>query len=508
MKHSTEAAYSFLHRGTLLLSEIMSNGVRVDMDYIDKTVLKMKKRVEKLEAKIQGHKFFKKWRRMFGEKTNIRSDDQLSKLLNKLGYKTKLKTKSTMELYDALMKEGKEREAAAVLDQGRDSVSKAALEDIDIPYTRWYQKAKQLRTTIITKGLLGIKKESIQHKDGLWYVHPTYHFLPATYRTGCESPNMQNAPVREPWIADIVRQVFIPRPGNHIVENDLAQIEVRIFASYSKDKNLLKYVYDKSTDMHRDIAMEIFYLEKEQVSKNARYCAKNMMVFPQSYGSVYFQCAPEIWKAMKLFPGMGVMKRGDDKNTPSGRDLISHLRKHGIRELGDCTPGAVTRKGTLVHHLKQIEDRFWNERFTGFRDWKRKFYNDYLETGGFWSKTGIYWSGEFARNAVTNYPIQGDAFKVELWSMMELRKEIRRNRMKSLLIGEVHDCSIGDVPPEDLQQYLDLVKDIVEVRVRKAKMFNWIVTPLEVEAEVTPVDGAWSLKKEWVKKDNLWQLKI
>ncbi len=57
---------------------------------------------------------------------------------------------------------------------------------------------------------------------------------------------------------------------------------------------------------------------------------RNGVTFPMFYGSVWFQCAPAIWERMLrekwIMPGTDML-------------VIKWLKKHGIRELGNCKPG-------------------------------------------------------------------------------------------------------------------------------------------------------------------------
>jgi DNA polymerase I-like protein with 3'-5' exonuclease and polymerase domains len=191
-----------------------------------------------------------------------------------------------------------------------------------------------------------------------------------------------------------------------------------------------------------------------------------------------------------------------DKPMPNGKSLRQHLKEHGIKELGDCTPGAETRKGTFVHHIKTVEQYLWDETFTGYRDWKEQWYKQYLKDGGFSTYTGFWIEGLFNRNDVLNYPIQGTAAHMELKALILTLKEMRRRKMKSLLVGTIHDCGVGDVPPRELQDYLDLVYDIKTRQL--PKLWKWINVPIEVEMEVCDIDQPWNLKRVWGNRGGVW----
>src|SRR5690606_20675796 len=99
-----------------------------------------------------------------------------------------------------------------------------------------------------------------------------------------DSPNFQNLPIRNPKMAKIIRSAFIPRSDRHVlVEIDYSGIEVRVAACYHKDPVMIEYINDPTKDMHRDMAAQCYLAPPEQVSKQMRYCGKNMYVFPQFY---------------------------------------------------------------------------------------------------------------------------------------------------------------------------------------------------------------------------------
>jgi intein/homing endonuclease len=203
----------------------------------------------------------------------------------------------------------------------------------------------------------------------------------------------------------MIRQAFIPREGCHLVEVDFSGIEVRIACAYNKDPNLKRYIEDPTTDMHRDTAMELFSLAVDQVEKRTtRDWTKNRFVFPEFYGSVYFQCAPHIWEAVVASEG---------KVPGADTTIRGWLEKQGIKELGDCNPRGRPRPGTFEFRVKEVEELFWKKRFVKYHQWKQDWFAAYQKNGGFKTLTG-FWIGAIGgkqgllkRNDVNNYPIQG-----------------------------------------------------------------------------------------------------
>src|SRR4029077_4537362 len=117
-----------------------------------------------------------------------------------------------------------------------------------------------------------------------------------------------------------------------------------------------------------------------------------------------------------------------------------------IDELGECDPDVYDpRPGTFEEHVKKIERNFWDVRFRGYLDWKRDFYAEYLKRGRFDMLTGFRCEGVFEKNQVVNFPIQGSAFHCLLWALVDLQRWIIKNKMGSLIVGQIHDSMLLDV---------------------------------------------------------------
>ena len=66
--------------------------------------------------------------------------------------------------------------------------------------------------------------------------------------------------------------------------------------------------------------------------------------------------------------------------------------------------------------------------------------------------------------------------------------------MKTKLIGQIHDDAVADVPVEEFNDYVGLCTDVITRQLKKH--WKFIITPMRVEAEATPVGGSWYEKKE------------
>ena len=286
-------------------------------------------------------------------------------------------------------------------------------------------------------------------------------------------PNLQNMPVRDPFMGKSIRECFIPREGNQIVEIDYSGAEVSIAASYHKDPTMIKYIKDPTMDMHRDLACECFMLETHESTKHTRYCGKNMFIFPQFYGSYYKSCAKALWDAVSD----GTLKMAN------GESVLSRLKSRGV-----------TNYRAFENHIKNVEDDFWNRRFGVYGQWKKDHYDEYLRKGFVTAHTGFKFHDKLSRNQVINYPVQGSAFHCLLWSLIEMVKVLEKHpEWNCFIIGQVHDSLICDVNPKYLKDFLREAENIMCQRTFNE--FDWMVLPLEIEADIAPVGKSWFHKK-------------
>lgn len=452
-----QEGYHLLHEGVIALSEVEANGIRIDIGRIAATEEDLTARIKRLRRDLEQTDVWRLWHKRFGAKANLGSKHQFAEIFFK-----HLKFQPT-----------------AYTASGRESTDDEVLQNIDHPFVpplaQMLKYEKALGTFV-----KGISKQVV---DGR--LHPIFDLHTVrTYRSSSSQPNFQNFPVRDKDVSKIIRSLFIASPGCALVENDFKGIEVGVSACYHHDRNFISYITTPGKDMHRDMAAQIYMLKPEEVSKDARYGAKNKFVFPQFYGDYYVACAKNLWEWITKGKLVG----------PNGVPLMDHLRAKGIRKLGACDPEQEPRVGTFEHHIKEVEEDFWNNRFMEYGQWRRDFYKQYLNRGFFDTHTGFRIHGNFRRNQVTNFPVQGSAFHCLLWCLIQVNKRLRKLKMRSKVVGQIHDSLIGDVPVEELRDYLALVEEVATVELRKH--YKWLIVPLEIEYEICPSDGTWYDKKE------------
>jgi DNA polymerase I len=463
---ATAEAYQLLHDGALAFSAIEAAGMRVDVPYLDRTIVETEQRIASIEARLKEMDEYKLQRRRFGTDTNLTSRDQLATVLfQDMGLPCEKKTKT-----------------------GRPQLDEEALLKTGLNYCKGLLKLEKLNKLNGTY-LHGLRREV--EDDG--YVHGSFNLASGahsdddrggarSYRSSMSDPNLQNVPIRNKEIGKLIRTAFIPSSDDHVlVEIDFSGHEVRVACNLSKDPKL---IYDTlHGDMHRDMAAECFLLEQDQVTKPIRGAAKGGFVFAEFYGDWYKQVARNLWGEIGL-------------QTVSGTMLEDHLNFLGIAELGDCDPKAKSVKGTFEDHIRQVEDRFWNERFHVYRDWRTMRVKQYKSRGWFDLPTGFVCSGVYSKNQVLNYPIQGAAFHCLLWVLIQAVKEMRRRKMRSRIVGQIHDSAVADVHRAELDDYVELITRLATVEIQKA--WKWITVPLAVDVDMA--EDCWFNKKKYEKK--------
>ena len=459
MRPITNQAYKLMHDGVIALSQVEANGIRIDTDYLEQAIHDTSAQIKELADNLKHYKIYKLWRRTFGSKTNLGSREQLAKIL------------FDVMKYPCLSRTKIEQNPSA----DEMNLKSTGLKFVDT-YLR-FEKLKKARSTY----LRNILRETT---DG--FLHPFFPLhLVRSYRGSSDHPNFTNIPVKDPEIAKLIRRAFIAREHHQIVEIDFKGAEICNGACYHHDPQMIKYIENTKLDMHRDMAAEIYMVKKNQVTYWMRDAAKNRFVFAEFYGDWYKNRAPDLWKAIEEFKLVV---------EATGYDLYSHLETMGIYELGACDPEEDPDEGTFEKHLQKIEHDFWNKRFKVYNQWKKDWWEAYQENGFFKTLTGFIIEGNLDRKQAINYPIQGSAFHWLLWSLIRIQKLMDKYKMRSRIVGQIHDSIVGDIHKHERRDYLDIVKQVIYEDIRKH--WDWIIVPLRVEVSVCPVGGNWYEKEE------------
>lgn len=428
----------FLIEGSKYLLDVQQKGIKINTELLQKTKKEIDDRLTQLDESIMQSKEVKdKWKAV--KKFSYTSTKDLSKLL-----------------FDVLQipKPKKKEELTA---SGAPSLDKKNLPK--------YEKKYPFIASILDwkkwdKSLGYIEQFEREIVDGV--VHPFFNLnIARSFRPSTSDPNFANIPKRDKEVMKMIRQLIIPSSGNRLLEYDYATLEVVISACYNKDPALIEYILDDKSDMHLDMASLLFMKDKKEIDrKTERFYAKNDFVFAEFYGDYYVKIAPNLWKHMPV-------------------TTKEHLKECGIRNYRD-----------FEDHVRQVEQALW-EKFRVYAEWKKKIYKEYLKKGYVDSYTGFRYHGWMKRNEVTNYPIQGSAFHVLLWVLIEVSKELKKRKIKrSYINNQIYDCTLWDCHPDDEQEVDGIYFDYATKKVRE--YWDWIICPLKVEKERSSINGNWA----------------
>lgn len=449
-------AFDLFNEGSIVLGDIQDNGVHVDEEYCHSEQERYQKRIEVIEKNISKSNEARLFQAHTGRELALKDKDYSDRDLQIL-------------FYDVLNLGPKRKEGEPPPPR---KVDEETLEDFE----------SEIATLIL-------KRRKFRKIEGTYlsqFIRETYHglmnpffnlIIPVSYRGSSSDPNFQNIPKRDEQAKKATRRAIKPSPGNRLLESDFSGIEVAINACYNQDPTLISYITDPSNDMHRDSACDIWKIPINEVHKMVRFYAKNQWVFPQFYGSWYKQCAKNLWRTAKR----------EGLVTNSGTKVMELMFADGIRTLED-----------FESHCKTVENKFWQERFKIYNQWKMDIQFLYRKQGYIETFFGFRFNNYMSRNECTNYPAQGTAFHVLLWTLINVHNQFRREGMLAKIIGQIHDSMLVDHPPNETDRVIEIIDYWGTEKIRE--MFKWIIIPLKIEHEVTEIDGSWYEKKEIVKK--------
>jgi DNA polymerase-1 len=453
--------------GQIALAEIESNGIRIDIKYLDSAIAKVSRKIDKYQDVMQKSAVWATWKEIYGIKANMGSRPQLGRVLfdnMRVPYPGKEKTKS-----------------------GRYSTDEVILSQIPSRFVKRFIKLeglKKLKSTYLVR----LRNETI---DG--YYHPDHHLnTVTTYRSSADG--IQTIPTRDEKARAIIRRSFIPRPGHALVSIDYSAHEFKMCSLWWKDPDMMRYASDSTLDIHRDQAMEMFCCSKEQVTKDLRYLGKNGFVFPRLYGSYYLKIAQAVWPEL-----IGKTINDGKKEIP----VIEWLANKGIKECGACNKEVFPpEEGTYEHHVLEVQKRF-DKKFPVWANSRDEWHKLYRKRGWFRQPIGFIQRGLYSNNDLDNHPIQGWAFHCLLWSAITIVKELKKSKMGTKVLAEIHDDLLADSPLEEISDYLNLAERVMTEDIRK----EWprITIPLAIEAKMST--ESWNDMKTVEKKGKIWQLK-
>jgi len=377
-------AYELEMQARKIVTRMEINGARIDLDYSNKKYKELNDYAESVKS----------WAKQTYGGVSISSNIQLVRLFESLG--------ADITSYTPSGQKSADKDQLKLLSiEGNDEVK--ALAEIVLKQ----RKADKLANTYF----LNFINDNVNG-----FVHPSVKTLGArTSRMSIQNPALQTLPKGD----DTVRTAFIPKDEDHvIITSDLDQVEFRMFASLSKDPNLIT-LFNRAdatgSDPFTEIGREIYNDPTMQRSDKRRNLIKGTV-----YGRLY---------------GAGVNKQALTAGVPE-----SQMR--GVSDAFD------TRFPGMAMFQKQIED-------VGMRRLKTEG-QGYVYT----------WTGrrlpcdEDRVYTLVNYLIQGGAAEVFKSNLIKLDQA----ELTELLIVPVHDEIVLNAPRKDAEEIMKIVKECMTTR--------------------------------------------
>jgi len=251
-------------------------------------------------------------------------------------------------------------------------------------------------------------------------IHTSYHQSgTATGRLSSSDPNLQNIPVRNAE-GRRVRQAFIAGQGRKMVAADYSQIELRIMAHLSEDPSLVAAFAD-GQDIHRATAAEVFSTNPDAVTVEQRRSAKAI-----NFGLIYGMSAFGLARQLNI-----------------GRKQAAEY----IDTYFDRYPGVLSYMNNV---RSSAAERGFVETFFG-----RRLYLPEIN-----SRNGM--RRQAAERTAINAPMQGTAADIIKLAMISVDDWLQHSELTSVMIMQVHDELILEVPEHELKQVTEGLAERME----------------------------------------------
>ena len=363
-----------------ILYDMERIGIRIRPEALTEYSARLGEQADALAAKIY---------KACGEEFNIASPKQLGAILfEKLGMPGGKKTKTGYST------------AAGVLE-------KLAPDYPVVHDILQYRAVTKLKSTY-ADGLTAFVAE-----DGR--IHTSFNqTITATGRISSTDPNLQNIPMKTE-MGKKIRKAFIPSDGMRFADADYSQIELRILAHMSGDRELIE-AYKENEDIHRITASKVFHTPFEEVTPLQRRNAKAV-----NFGIVYGI------SSFGLSQGLSI----------SRKEAAAYIEAYF-----NTYPGIKAFLDRLVAEAK--------ENGYAVTMYGRRRPIPELKSSNFMQRS-------FGERVAMNSPIQGTAADIMKIAMIRVWEALRKEGLSSRLILQIHDELLIETVPEEEARVTELL---------------------------------------------------
>ncbi len=227
-----------------------------------------------------------------------------------------------------------------------------------------------------------------------------------TGRISSLEPNLQNIPIRTP-LGRNLRKYFKAKEGCVLIDADYSQIELRVLAHLSKDKNMIES-FNQKLDIHSITAEKIFGVKPEEVDTEKRNFAKTI-----NFGVIYGMSAFSLSKDLKI------TKLEADKYIKNYFEFYSGIYEYMENTIKKAKEdGFVKTIFNRIRYLPELSSSNYNIR-------------------------------SFGQRIARNMPVQGSAADIIKIAMINVCRRLKQENLKSRLILQVHDELIIESPQDE-----------------------------------------------------------
>ena len=255
-------------------------------------------------------------------------------------------------------------------------------------------------------------------------IHTSYQqAVTSTGRLSSTEPNLQNIPIKTAE-GRRIREAFVPEKGNVLISADYSQIELRIMAHLSKDKNLT-HAFNNNLDIHSATAAEVFGISLDEVTQDQRRSAKAI-----NFGLMY---------GMSAF---GLTRQLDIPRAEAQKYLDTYFERYtGVKE-----------------YMENIKAKAKEDMYVETIMSRRLYLNEINAANGL--------RRQAAERAAINAPLQGSAADIIKKAMIDINKFLNKEMPEVKMIMQVHDELIFETPKQSSEEVLQVMKKMMEEAVR------------------------------------------
>lgn len=477
---------------TTVLAQMELHGMAVDQDYIDNLVIDMD--VSLSQAKTQLYQLLPA--NPFNEPFNPNSVAQLRKILFGFGY-THPETKEIISYNNRIPEEDLKYTKTGIISTDAHFLL-MLVNKYDCIFSQEllkYRAAHKARHTFVEN----IRVLSLE--DGR--MHTSFH-IPGTStgRLSSSNENMQNIPKQ---IGDHnIKKIFIPTdPDDMVIVNaDAKAAEVRVYAAYSKDPNLIQALND-GMDPHSFFSSMILNPATilHGVIPNEKQFVLDTIGIDDTHTWSYedFQrreelAATDSWYSKRLSTlrnnikrvVFGILYGATDQKIALITGITHNQAQKIIQSLFRMFP-------TLVNYIdvtkRQVAAFGMVETFTG----RRRRFN--------WDALSYYARAKAERQAV-NFKIQGTSSDIVLDVLCDVAEPLAQD-LKGQLLITVHDSIVAQVPKKYVSQLPDFFQKYGTDNI--AKKYKWLPVPFKWDVSVGPSYGELQSVTKYLKNHPIEQ---